>query len=195
VKPDSWSNLLNPNILKANLVKTSMFITSFELLKDTIINHLKSLYSDGHSVNEGLILNENYRNKVLARAKSPLYASLGWYKENKAIDQEDIEQFNKIKDYRNKLTHEMANCIYDGIDEKEYYSLFSGLIQLFEKIDSWWIINFELAIDQDIDMEFVDLDSVQSGPVLMLKVMLDIVLSDNEESWKYYNDFVETYKQ
>ncbi|MGG4341718.1 hypothetical protein [Paenibacillus lautus] len=195
MKPDSWSNLLNPNILKANLVKTSMFITSFELLKDNIINHLKSLYSDGHNIKEGLILNENYQLKVLARAKSPLYASLGWYKENKAIDQEDIEQFNRIKDYRNKLTHEMADSIFKGIDEKEYYSLFLRLIQLFEKIDRWWIINFELAIDDDIDMELVDTESIQSGPVLMLKVMFDIVTSDNEESWKYYNDFVETYKK
>jgi hypothetical protein len=37
-------------------------------------------------------------------------------------------------------------------------------------------------------------DEVHSEPVLMLRVMLDIVLSNEEESWKYYNDYLKGFK-
>ncbi|MBT2764049.1 hypothetical protein [Paenibacillus sp. ISL-20] len=192
MKSNYWENFLNPQTLKGNLIKTSMFITAFELLKDRVIDHPKTLFCDDLD-SEGWIINENYQIKVLSRNKSPLYASLDWFEEMETISEEDIEIFNKLKDYRNKLTHEMADIISQGINEEEYYKLFSDLINFFEKIDKWWILNFELAIDPDIEIEHVDENSVQSGPVLMLKVMLDIVFSDEEESWKYYNDFVKTF--
>lgn len=179
MKTDPWNNFLNPEILKGNLIKSSMFITAFELLKDSIIAHPKTLFSDGFDSN-GWIINENYREKVLSRNRSPLYASLDWFKEMEAIRQEDIEGFNKLKEYRNKLSHEMADSIFNGINEEEYYELFIDLINLYEQIDEWWIINFELAIDPDIDIEKVD--KVYSGSVMMLRVMLDIVLSSEDES-------------
>lgn len=187
-----WENLLNPQTLKRNLIKTSMFITAFELLKDRVIKYPKSLFCDDFD-SEGWMINENYQIKILSRNKSPLYASLDWFAEMETISETDIEIFNKLKHYRNKLTHEMTDIISQGIDEEEYYKLFSNLIFFFEKIDKWWILNFELAIDSDIEMEHVNENSVLSGSVLMLKVMLDLVFSDEGESWKYYNDFVKTY--
>ncbi|WP_375103319.1 hypothetical protein ACDZ28_27630 [Paenibacillus sp. RS8] len=191
MKTDPWNNFLNPEILKGNLIKSSMFITAFELLKDSIIAHPETFFTDGFDSN-GWIINENYRTKVLSRNKSPLYASLDWFKEMEVIKQEDIENFNKLKDYRNKLSHEMGNSIFHGINDEEHYKLFIDLINLYEHIDKWWILNFELAIDTDIDIEQVD--EVHSGPVLMLRVMLDIVLSNEEESWKYYNDYLKGFK-
>jgi hypothetical protein len=175
MKLENWKSFLNPHTLKGNLIKASMYIAAFELLKDSIINHPKTFFTDGFN-KDGLIINENYQKKVLSRNKSPLYASLDWLKDIGAMTEHDIDIFNKLKD-------ELANSIFQGIDENDYFQLFSDLIELFERIEKWWILNFEFAIDPDINIDQIDEDSVQSGAV----VMLDIVFSNNEEdSWKYY---------
>ena len=167
-----------------------MYITAFELLKDSIISHPKTLFTNGFN-SDGLIIDKNYQKKVLSRNKSPLYASLDWFKEMETITDHDIVIFNKLKEYRNTLSHELANSIFQGIDEDKYYELFTEMIDLFERIDKWWILNFELAINTDIDMDQIDEDSVQSGPAYMLKVMLNIVFADDEEeAWKYYNALI-----
>ncbi|RUT43272.1 DUF4145 domain-containing protein [Paenibacillus anaericanus] len=191
MKNDIWTSFLNPEILKANLIKASLYIAAFEMLKDSIIDHPKTLFTDGFN-EEGWIVDENYKLKVLSRNKSPLYASLDWFKEMETIKQADIEVFNSLKEYRNKLSHEMASSIFKGFDEEEFTKLFSELIILYEQIEKWWVINFELAIDPEINIENVD--DVYPGSILMLKLMLDVALSGEEESWKYYNEYMNGFK-
>lgn len=186
MKENSLRNFLNPEVLKSNLIMASIYITAFELLKDSIIGHPKTLFSDGFN-SRGLILSNAYKTKVLSLNRSPLYASLEWFKGMEAISQDDIELFDHLKNFRNKLSHEMAEMVFEGINQEEYSKLFIDLIGLFEKIDKWWINNFELAIDPDINWEGADLDSAQSSTVMMLRVMLDMVSSNEEDSWEYYN--------
>lgn len=190
MKIDIWKSFLNPEILKANLIKSSLYIAAFEMLKDSIIDHPKTLFTDGYE--DGLIVDENYKSKILSRNKSPLYASLDWFKEMETIKQADIEVFNNLKEYRNKLSHEMASSIFKGIDDEEFTKLFSELIILYEQIEKWWVINFELAIEPEINIKNVD--DVYSGSILMLKLMLDVAFSGEEESWKYYNEYMNGFR-
>jgi len=43
----SWERFLNPDSLKTNLILSSLFITIFEMLKDSIISPIKDFYTDG----------------------------------------------------------------------------------------------------------------------------------------------------
>lgn len=43
----SWERFLNPESLKENLVISSLYITSFEILKDSIISKIKDFFIEG----------------------------------------------------------------------------------------------------------------------------------------------------
>lgn len=186
MKNDSWKNLLNPETLKSNLIISSMYITAFELLKDNIEHYPKVFFSEGYN-SKGMKLGQSYKEKVSSLNKSHVYAALEWFKNMEAITEEDIKKFNEIKNFRNKLVHEMGERMFKGIDQEKYTELFANLFYLFEKIDLWWIKNFELALNTEIDLEGADVESALSSELLMIRVMMDIVSSDEEDSWMYYN--------
>ena len=41
---DEWERFLNPEVLRANLMLASIYIASYEILKDSIINPIKDFY-------------------------------------------------------------------------------------------------------------------------------------------------------
>lgn len=186
MKNDSWENLLNPETLKSNLIISSIYITAFELLKDTIEYYPKVFFSEGYN-SQGMKLGQSYKEEVSSLNKSSVYASLEWFKNMEAITEGDIKVFTEIKNIRNKLVHEMAKRIFKGIDRDKYTELLTNLFYLFEKIDLWWIKNFEVALNTDINLEGEDLESAFSSNMLMLRIMMDIVSSDEGDSWNYYN--------
>ncbi|GAI34251.1 unnamed protein product, partial [marine sediment metagenome] len=73
----SWERFLNPEILRTNLIVASLFITAFEMLKDSIIGHIRDFFTNGFDEN-GWIIDDKYKTEVLSKNKSPLYASLAW---------------------------------------------------------------------------------------------------------------------
>lgn len=185
----SWKKFLHPETLKGNLVAVSLFITSFEMFKDAVLQKPKTFFSNGYDKN-GPIVGEEYKNEVLTKSKSPLYASLLWFKEMGAIDDGDIKKFNRIRQHRNELTHEIMEYL-SNVNKNLDTSIFQNLIQLLSKIEKWWFVNFELAINPDIAEKDVNLDEVIPGPIWSLQLMLDIALGNEPEEGYYYNAFEE----
>lgn len=188
----SWERFLNPEILRTNLIVASLFITAFEMLKDSIIGRIREFFTDGFNEN-GWIVNENYKTKVLSLNKSPLYASLEWLKGMNVIDDEDIEEFNKIKNCRNEIAHEIANFISKG-PKIDPLPLFSKMIDLLHKIEKWWILNIEIPTNPDFDGQEIDEDGIVPGQIMTLRLLADIALGSEEESKLYYNNFIKRQK-
>ena len=184
----SWEKFLHPESLRGNLIAISLFISAFEMFKDQIIEKPKTFFSDGFDQN-GLIINDRYKSEVLSKSKSPLYASLLWFKEMEAIDDEDIEIFDGIRKHRNEVTHEIISFISDAKKNLDIEK-FQELAALLSKIEKWWLVNFEMAIDPDMVPEDVNLDEVIPGPIWSLQLMLDIALGNEPEDGYYYNEFV-----
>ncbi len=185
----SWEKFLQPETLRGNLIAISLYISAFEMFKGQIIEKPKTFFSDGFDQN-GLIINEQYKSEVLSKSKSPFYASLLWFKEMEAIDDVDIEIFDGIRKHRNEVAHEIINFISDAkrnLDIKK----FQELIALLSKIEKWWLINFEIAIDPHMVPNDVDPDEVIPGPIWSLQLMLDIALGNEPEEGYYYNEFTE----
>ena len=88
----SWERFLNPEILRTNLIVASLFITAFEMLKDSIIERIRDFFSHGFN-EDGWIVSEDYKAKVLSLNRSPLYASLEWLKGMNIIDDQDLQKF------------------------------------------------------------------------------------------------------
>ena len=188
----SWERFLKPENLKANLIILSLFITSYEILKDSIIARIRNFYTNGFN-EKGWIIDKEYQTKVKSLNKSLLSASLEWLKNMKAIDDNDIEEFNEIKKCRNELAHEIVNFITKGSTINPL-PLFPKMINLLEKIEKWWILNVEIKLNPNLNDKEIDEKGIVPGPIIMLRVLMDIALGNEKESRFYYNGFKEQEK-
>lgn len=184
----SWERFLNPETLKNNLILGSIYITSFEMLKDSVITKLKDFFIDGIDEN-GFIYSERYKTKVLTLHKNPLQASLIWLQNMEAIDSKDIKKFEKIKVFRNKLAHEMLDFIAN-IPEDDLFELFNDMISLLTKIGRWWIVNVEIPTNPDYDGQEINENEITPGINITLQLLFDIALGNEEEAKKYYDEFI-----
>ena len=186
----SWEKFLHPEMLRANLITISLFITAFETFKTCVIAKPEAFFFDGFDEN-GPILGKPYQSEVLSRSKNKLYASLLWLKEQGGIDQGDIDVFDSIRIHRNELAHEPLAFLAShsrGFDVLKFHAL----VGLLTKIEKWWFIYFELAINPEMLPDGADPGEVIPGPVWSLQLLLDIALGNEPEEGYYYNAFVQS---
>ena len=118
-----------------------------------------------------------------------LQASLNWLLDSEAINSGDCELFKKITDKRNELVHDMSEIIFNGLDE-DTYSLFNKMMELFKKIEIWWIKEVEIPISGEITQnqyEQIDWDSVEYSDLMMLKVITDVAINKDTEYINFLN--------
>jgi len=136
-----WIKFLDPENLKGNLIVCALYIASFEAFKDYVIEEVKFFYHCGF-VDFKDIFDPKYQAEVLSKDRSILKATLLKLAEWGAIDEKDIELFNSLREYRNKLSHELTELLFEGLP-KELPTKFDELITLRVKIEKWWILNIE----------------------------------------------------
>ncbi|MDN3224171.1 hypothetical protein [Pseudomonas nunensis] len=178
-----WEDLLTPAVMQERLISASLYITAYEMLKDSIVGRLKDFYCIGFT-EEGLTTSPDYKRKVLALKKSPTYASLTWLKDAAAIDQGDIDVFERLKQLRNLLAHELPEIVLAGKD-LALMDRMQDVMNLMRKIEVWWIVNVEIETDPDYDGRHINPDQITPGPILMMQIMLE-VLSGNKELRGHY---------
>lgn len=186
-----WVNLMNPDVLRPYLLICSVYITCTELLKESLIDRLVVLYSNGYD-KSGFKTGPDYDVKVLSldKKKNPLKASIKWHLDKGIIDNDDLNVYERITDYRNDLTHRMIRSYMD-FSVIDIAVVFNELISLIYKIEKWWTINFDYALaDFDSDME-IDYDNVYPGVMFTIKMLVDVALGDREDSLSLYNDLNE----
>lgn len=184
----SWERALHPETLKTNIITASIFSMAFEMLKNSIIGKIEGFFTNGFDEN-GVIVSPEYKEKVLALNRSPLYASLKWLQDMDTIDSKDLEKFEYIKRCRNTLVHEMLTFSSFGVDF-DVTEAFEEMIALLRKIEIWWFENLEMAIDPEAYPEDLDLEQVIPGPVWSLQMIVDVALGPEEEARRYYDHFV-----
>lgn len=183
---EQWEQLLTPAVMQEKLISASLYITAFELLRQSIVGRIRDFYNiESIGLEPGTYQpSEEYRSEVLARNKSTLYASLDWLTEHGAIDLGDLETFERIKSIRNKLAHELPSVVMGAVDF-DHVEIFQDLITILRKIEVWWVVNVEIPTNPDFDGQEIDEAGIVPGPVLMLQMMVE-VLSGNEDLLKHY---------
>lgn len=186
---DQLRNLLTPEILRTRLISCSIYLTAFQLLKACVIDRIKSFFTDGFK--EGQILvSAEYSTDVLARNRSPVYASLDWLKENGALTNEDIALYGRLAQDRNDISHALHSNLLNDTSMRELPVLFDQLRQLLRKIEVWWIVNVDMTIAQDdLPGDVADSDIVP-GPLIMLDLMIGVALGSDDEANKYLNEYL-----
>ncbi|MFT4425905.1 hypothetical protein [Enterobacter hormaechei] len=183
-----WERILDPKILKRRVISYSVFISAFEMLKNVVIGRLERFYINFDDEQDKI----EYKIKVLDRNKSKLYASLNWLVEYNALEQVDIDEFERLKIIRNKLSHEML----DLLPEDELFDVTNeirAIIELTRKVEIWWFCNLEMAIDPDSYPEDMDIEQVQPMTVFMLQLMCSVALGDEKAADEMFAEFTSQY--
>lgn len=178
-----WEDFLTPAVTQERLISASLYITAYEMLKESIIGRIKDFYCIGFDV-ETLTVSPAYKINVLSLNKSQLYSSLTWLHNSGVIDVEDLKTFENLKRLRNSLAHELPHHVFTG-KETSILSSMNVLMCLLRKIEVWWVINIEIPTTRDYDGSEIDPDKVTPGPVLMMQMMFEI-LSGNESLLEHY---------
>lgn len=171
---DSWEKLLCPETLQSNLISASLFITCFEILKDSIIDQPKNFFTDTWS-SDGPVESLEYRAKVLDLdpKRNPLRASSIWLKQNQVIDEVDEKSFMEIKEHRNQIAHQLPQLI-SSADKNVELERLTEIQRLVLKIDRWWIMNVELDIQDEIDPSTVVESEIMSGNSIFISMVVGI---------------------
>jgi hypothetical protein len=181
---DKWERFLNPEIVIPSLFLATIFITTFEILKDSIVNDIRDFYIDGFD-EHGPTIGAEYQSKVLSKNKSSLYASLQWLYENDAIDGDDLVTFEKLKVTRNQLAHQLFAVVTGQVDSPHQAQL-ADLMVLLRKIGVWWVVNVELSTNPDFDGEEIDEAGIVPGSILSLQMLIEVASGNTEflELWR-----------
>ncbi|MGE0021226.1 MAG: hypothetical protein AB7S72_16250 [Draconibacterium sp.] len=181
--------LLNPEVFKTNLLLSSIFIAYFENSIDYIIDQPKSFFCNGFDSEKGEIIDPDYKSKVLNLDKKPINASLLWFKEQGAIDDADIETFEILRKYRNKLSHELTKILLDeGLESSLYTENLAKLFSLRIKLEKWWFFYFEIEFTDIKNADLLEEKDVTTGGEMIYRLFMDLLSDDNEKANYYVNE-------
>lgn len=184
----AWEHYLNPDVVRPRLIASSLFITAFEFLNESIVERLHRFYWRGFN-ESGDLFDPTYETEVLSRNRSPLFASLEWLRDRSAITTSDIEAYVRIKDLRNRVAHELQGLVADGLPEA-FETTFADLVALLRKIELWWIVEVEIPTNPDFDGQEIDYEGIVPGPVMHVQLLCSIALGSDDESRFYHREFM-----
>lgn len=181
---ERWERFLDPDTVKPSLFLATMFITAFEILKNSVIDHLRNFYADDWDEN-GPTISPEYQSRVLSRNKSALYASFEWLQESGAIDSKVLEQYEKLKRTRNLLAHQLFEVVTGQVESK-HEAQFEELLELLRKIEVWWVVNLEIPTNPDFDGQEIDEAGIVPGSILSLQILIEVASGNTEllEHWR-----------
>lgn len=191
----SWLKFLNPVELKQNLIRCSIFIAAWELLKESVIDPILWFYTDGF--HGKTYIRPKYHQEVIdldtREKKDVFHASCLWLRKNNAICDADIQMISYIRDHRNFVTHEMTKVLgAAGVEVN--LGLLDNLIDILCKIDRWWIVEVEIPTNPDFtaeDMEKVDRTKVFSMRMMTLQLIAMVAHGDDQSLMAIYEEFRE----
>jgi hypothetical protein len=190
-----WLKFLNPDTVYYNFMLSSLYITSYDLLKNSIISQIESFYTNGFDQN-GFILDKKYKTDVLNldSNKNKLQASILWLEKNNVISEEDKIKFGKIRDQRNELAHKTLEILTDS--EKEIdINLLLEIKYLLKKIDQWFILEVEIPTNPYMtkeEYESIDKNNVQSMSMIYLDYLMHTIFGKEDEKDKMFEVFKKT---
>jgi len=183
---DNWENILDENILKYNVSFAAIFVLNYECLKDYVINQVRDFYSDNVKWDGDNSISEEtakYKKEVRSLDKNIENASLMWFLQLNVITEDDFEKYQVIRKRRNDITHELLKNLNDGFTENDA-KLFGDMLEIYNKIDKWWINEIKIPIAGNDIPEDYDRDGVCGVQAMILSIINSIVLGNKGAEYK-----------
>jgi hypothetical protein len=188
---------LNPEKLKANLLRASIFLASYELLRSSVVDHIRGFFIEGFHGDKDII-NPRYKVEVVdLHPKDLFHASCLWFKSQGAISDSDISLIKNIRHHRNDIAHELPKYISEAKYQVNM-QFFASIYSLLSKIDRWWIRQIEIPINSDFDgqdPEEIPDDQIISGKMITMNIILKVIHGQEDELEELYRYFVQEWKK
>ena len=201
---ENWESFLNPQKLKQNLIKASLLISTYEVIKGRIVDEIRDFYTFEWRLNEQTgemesNVCEEYKTEVLALyPKDEFHACCLWLVENQAFTQNDLDIIAEARKHRNSITHEMTKFLSSPNTNIVDGQLLNAMVEIFKKFDQWWFKEIEASINPDIykrNMEDIDWDNVIGLGTMSLQLMTSLFDGDDTYLSEFHNKFVEEAKR
>lgn len=183
---ESWEKLTNPEVLRKNLMSASVYVSAYEMCREFVISKPRDFYTDSWGLEEENPRKEYY-DDVMSLSKSPLRASLLWFKSQGAIDDKDVGAFDRAREHRNEIAHNMPMFISNPEREVDV-RIFDKLLEITHKIGVYWIVNFELALSPEFLGQEIDEGGIQVGTIMMIKMTMQIAFGQEPKEGFFYNE-------
>lgn len=161
--------LLNPEGIKSNLVRASLYLFSYELLRTAIVDKLKDFFLTGFDEN-GYTYSDDYKTRIVNRkidGKQNIFlSSLYWLEEHNAITKDEIAEIIAIREHRNDVAHRIDKILcendynIDGSKEKRIF-------ELIKKIELWWIVEVEIPTNPENKGREIIEEGIVSGTEIL----------------------------
>lgn len=180
-KDEFLQNISDKNTIQNHLTFMALYIALYENFTATFIENVKAFLCD-LSIKDGKL---NYRETTLYREKiknrvidqngnkDALKATILWLQDKGAMSAQDYSDFLQIKSIRNTYAHEMPRLIIEGVP-LENIQWFFKLLELYRKLDKWWINEIELPISGIVLPGTYDESNVENA---MLSAFKSVIVS------------------
>lgn len=201
---DDWETFLNPQKLKQNLIRTSLFISTYETIKSRIVDEIRGFYTFEWKLNEQTRemepkIGDQYKKQVLdLYSKDEFHACCLWLVEGNAFTQEDLITIAKARKHRNAITHEMSKFLISPKTHSVDDQLFAAMIEIIKKFDRWWFKEIEASINPEIykgNIEEADWDNVIRLGTMSLQLMASLFDGDDTYLAEIHKLFVDEAKK
>ena len=179
---DSFSNILNEDLLHATMNILALYILVWEAFKKMVIELPKSFFCINPFLDANGMLkypeSEEYQEEIGSKGKDLLRSSLRWFVSLHVITDDEVEKVLKIRKRRNEFVHEMNKILFEGISEADC-QLFVSLLALYRKIDVWWIKNVVIDTTPLLeDLDEIKEDEMFNTQALLIDIMLNVALGN-----------------
>jgi hypothetical protein len=178
----SWTKLLDPEQLKANLIRASIYLSSYELLKSAVVRNPRGFFNMGHPV-PGEDSPEYKAEVVALHPRDRFHASCLWFKKMDAIDDSDVTTIEEIRTHRNDIAHELPKYLGDSRFQVNM-QLLDSIHFMLSKVERWWIREIEMGVDyqhDNVDIDAIPNKEIKSGTMVMMELIHKITHGQEDE--------------
>lgn len=180
--------MYNQKQIRSFLITASLYITAFELLKDSIAKRIEDFFLVGTKCRNHDRQKEYdeemrpYREKHKDKKDKKTYASLDWLIHVRAISEADIQKYDDVRSFRNEIAHEMLNFMSVKTAEnlEKMNQHFITMLELLRKIETYWILNVEIPCNPDFDGKEISAEDVFPGPSLAMEMLMKEAFAQSE---------------
>ena len=189
-----WEDFLNPDVVRNRLATAGLYLVAHEMLVASIKEPIFEFFSTKWSKDKGWHFTDEYRREVLSLdpkgKEDHLRSSIRWLERMEVIDTADVITFSELTDARNIFAHELRNVVSTG-EMPRFEEFFPKIVHLVTKIDRWWVINEEMAVDDQWASTKVYPQDVTPGTTLLLRILEQVALGEGEAAWELYRAFTD----
>ncbi|OUQ59017.1 hypothetical protein B5E56_09685 [Flavonifractor sp. An112] len=180
-KNEFLQNISDKDTIQNHLTFMALYIALYENFTATFIENVKAFLcdlgiKDGKlNYGETALYREKIKNRVIDQNgnKDALKATMLWLQDKGAMSAQDYSDFLQIKSIRNTYAHEMPRLIIEGVP-LENIQWFFKLLELYRKLDKWWLNEIEFPISGIVLPGTYDESNVENA---MLSAFKSVIVS------------------